>query len=564
MLSFNDLKLMFEADVNANKTSLKEYQSAKSYYHGEQLPPDVLGTILAREQSPVVENIFKMIVNKILGYKASALQEIKVFPRQQEDVNLCNLLNDLLKVFTQSKKYNNELIKRDKELIFGLACVELWVKSLESGDVYIDMKTLSPESFVIDKFSIETNASDARRFHKAINLSLYEAKKLFGDNVYVDSADEVDSRVSIIESWVKEIIDKKEVFSRYLWNYNAGVYKYEQSPFKNGAHPFVIAKYQIDEKLRWYGLFRDIKPLQDYINFAENKMANMMGSMKAFFEDGAVLDVDEFVKEASFDNAIVKVASGALTGQKIHFVQQNSNIQMLSQKTNEKRELAKILSGLNDEALGTAINRQSGVAIAQRRDAGVMGLSEYLSIAEEMDKEIFSKVISFIEHYFTKAQSFRIVDKKVGQRYFSINENEKNKIYIGEFDIGLQTQLKTQGQEERVVQWSEMLKTIAPIRPDLVARILPLMLKDINSPIASEMQDLIMQVDEEQAKIAQEQSQVQDLQEQKLIADIKETQAKAIKYQTQANVAQSIAVQNAQATNNEKVKTPRAKGLDLR
>ena len=62
-------------------------------------------------------------------------------------------------------------------------------------------------------------------------------------------------------------------------------------------HPFVIAKYQIDEKNRWYGLFRDIKPLQDFINFAENRAVNMLGSFKALFEDDAVLDTEGVCRE---------------------------------------------------------------------------------------------------------------------------------------------------------------------------------------------------------------------------------------------------------------------------
>ena len=170
--------------------------------------------------------------------------------------------------------------------------------------------------------------------------------------------------------------------------------------FKNGAHPFIISKYQIDDKGLWYGLFRDIKPLQDYVNFAENRMANMMGSLKAFFEEDAVLNAEEFINEASLDNAIVKVRSGALKENKFQFIQHHNDIATLSQKASEKRQLAKMLSGLNEEALGLANNRLSAAAVSQRKETGLMGLQEYLNACEHMDRLIFEKVIFFITHYY--------------------------------------------------------------------------------------------------------------------------------------------------------------------
>ncbi len=97
----------------------------------------------------------------------------------------------------------------------------------------------------------------------------------------------------MIESWVKEFEGGEWVWNRYLWNEQAGIYKFEPKPFKNGLHPFIVAKFYIDEKNRYYGLFRDIKPMQDYINFAENRMGNMMGSFKAMFEE--LLGVAKFL-----------------------------------------------------------------------------------------------------------------------------------------------------------------------------------------------------------------------------------------------------------------------------
>ncbi len=77
-------------------------------------------------QIAVVENIYKMIVDKILGYKSESIQEVKLSGRQEQDKPLATLLNDLLKFFSQQGGFDSEIIKRDKELVLGMAVVKLW------------------------------------------------------------------------------------------------------------------------------------------------------------------------------------------------------------------------------------------------------------------------------------------------------------------------------------------------------------------------------------------------------------------------------------------------------
>lgn len=577
MKSFDEISKLFEMDKEANKSSLKEYEIAKRYYHGEQLPSDVKALILERNQIPIVENIYKIIVDKILGYKSESIQEVKLSGRQVEDKTLATLLNDLLKVFSQQEEFDSEIIKRDKELILGLAVVQIWIKQDDDGDFHLSIENVPASSFVIDKYSTQKNAKDARRFHRILNTSASEAKAMFGKEIITNNSDFYDDRITLIESWIQELETDENgkainCFNRYIWNSDNQILAFEKCPFKTHSHPFVVCKYQIDEKLKWYGLFRNIKSLQDYINLAENRMLNMMSSMKIFYEEGAVFDADDFVNSASADNAIVKVQQGALESKKIHFVQHQAQLSALSNKVQEKLNLAKILSGLNDEALGTAINRQSGIAIAQRRDAGLMGLGEYLKSSDEMDKAIFKKALSFIMHYFTKKQVFKIVDKEVGERYFTINdENDENsKIRVGKFDLIYKTQLKMSGREERFSHWSEMLKSIGQIRPDLMTALLPLMLKDTDSPIVEDIELVLQKADEAQQEAAQNDEigrLSQELEIMKLKAQINELQSKALKYEAQAGVAKSLKEQNEQILNteqNKSVKTARVKGIDLR
>lgn len=571
MLSINELKDLYEFDLKASYLSFHEYKESVKYYHGEQIDPVNLAIIRARNQSPVIENIFKLIINKIIGYKAQSISEIKVSGRQEEDINTAILINDILKVFSEKPAYNKEIIKRDKSLIFGMGVCELWCEQDKDGDCFLSLKTLEPTSFLIDAYSEDLNALDARRFHKKINISYDEARFILKTEPFLKNTNTPDKRCELIETWIKE----GDHFARYIWQ-NEGLLTYEEQPFKNGMHPFIVSKYNIDNKGVWYGLFRDIKPLQDYINYSENKMMNMIGTLKAFFEDDAVLEAEQFIKDASLDNAVVKVANGALRDNKIKFVEHHNDIATISQKANEKRQLAKVIVGLNDEALGLSSSRLSNEAIAQRREAGLMGLQEYLSACEGMDRLIFEKAIDYISLYFTKKQIFQITDKRVGDRYFAINEHHGNRIKVGKFDLIYKSQIKMQKDDEKLAYWAEIIKSFS-YDPQMMQQITLLMLKDMQN---TEAQDLLQYIEKQQKQKPSEQAIMQDqlnmenlqLEIEMKKAEIAELQAKTKKYSSQGDLAAGIAIQQT-AQNQEYFNDPdkeefnksmQKDGIDLR
>ncbi|PUD87816.1 portal protein [Helicobacter pylori] len=545
-MDFLTLQNDFKNDYNKTLIENTEFLEARKYYNGNQIPPDVLKIILERGQTPIVENMFKVIVNKILGYRIESISEIRLSPKQEEDRALSDLLNSLLQVFIQSENYDKAIIERDKNLLIGgLGVIQLWVIEDKDKNIEIDIKALKPESFVIDYFSTDKNALDARRFHKMLEITEQEAMILFKGTTINYNYTNNEKIATIIESWYKEYNEETQNYewNRYLWSKSAGIYKSELKPFKNGACPFIVAKLYTDELNHYYGLFRDIKPMQDFINYAENRMGNMMGSFKAMFEEDAVVDIAEFVETMSLDNAIAKVRPNALKDNKIQFMNNQADLSALSLMAEQKRQLLRLLAGLNDESLGMAVNRQSGVAIAQRRESGLMGLQTFVKATDDMDRLVFKLAVSFICEYFTKEQVFRIVDKKLGNRYFKINSSDDNRIRPLKFDLILKSQLKIESRDEKWYNWNELLKILAPIRPDLVPNLVPLMLNDMDSPITNDVLEAIQNANAIQQQNAEANApyneQIQALQIQKLQAEIMELQAKAHKYTEQGALSQT-------------------------
>lgn len=543
MKTIRELVDCYNADKEANYKSLCEYKEAVKYYHSNQLSDEALAILQERGQNPIIENIYRMIVNKILGYKLQAAQEIRVFGRTQETRAKAELLQEILRSFNSSKFYDREIYLRDRDLLFGLGILEVWIVKDRDGNNQITLKHVPTESFLIDKFSDDLNAQDSTRFHKVLNIDKNSGIKFDTEPPFFTYAN--DKRATIIESWYKT---KNDIWDRYLWGLDGQIYKYEKSPFLNGMHPFVVSKFQQDHNFNWYGIFRDLKPIQDYINIAENRIANMLGgSIKAFVEESAILDLEEFSYRIAQDNVVIRVRDQALRDQKIKFIEHNAEISQLTQKVNEKRNLAKLLSGLNEEVLGMATNAQSGVAIAQRREAGLMGLQNYVMQTDISDRILYEKIIDLIQYYYTKPQLFRITDSKNVTRYFDINTNEANTIEIGEYDLVYTTRLKQSGREERFASWTELLKTISQIRPDLITSLLPFMLKDTDSPIVGDVEEVLQQADlqAQQAQENQAPDPMQELNMQQLQANIIETQAKANQAQAKADLLNKSAQESS-------------------
>ena len=111
-----------------------------------------------------------------------------------------------------------------------------------------------------------------------------------------------------------------------------------------------------------------------------------------------------------------------------------------------------------------------------------------------------------------------------------------------EIDILVSTP-KMQGREERFAHWSELLKTISSIRPDLLTDLLPLMLKDTDSPIVADIEEILAQKDQALAKAQQAEAQqakaLSELEMQQMQSGIQKNISQANKQQAQAKMLEA-------------------------
>lgn len=320
------------------------------------------------------------------------------------------------------------------------------------------------------------------------------------------------------------------------------------------SHPFVIRKLLIDnseKKNDYYGLFRDIRPLQDALNFSMLRMQNMLGSTKLLMEKDAVEDIDVFQEDYARDDGVAEVNSGAIAAGKIKEIKHSADLAQLGNMTAGYKKAAPKLIGATDELFGAAVNRMSGYAIEQRQNVGMVGLQEYMSASDNLETQAFTKLSYIIQQYYTAEQILRISERKDVERYFTINEYQRgeygeilygqdgqplinNKISIGRYDIIMRTIPITQGSKsERYKLNTEMMKTVASADGTLVEPLLPILLEDSESPMVDDVlkviQDRKAQPNQVQDQAMQMQLQQTQLALEKMQAEIGLIKAKSIK-----------------------------------
>lgn len=518
-------------NASNNKASLEEFRESKRYYHGNQLPEDVKADLRERGQPAFVENIYKKHSNKILGFNDSGRQEIKAQGRQREDKNIASLITDVCKTVTDKPEYQLNKKQADEDLQHGLGVLEVYVEASEELDLFghkekdIKIVHVPSKCFLIDCYSQKPDASDAKIFHELFWIDredaviALESRGLPSDVLPVVSTRNITrERLLLTRTWVRQysMTAKKFVWRQVYWHTNNIVY---EDPREYNDHPYAVRKLYIDDETnQWYGLFRDTKPIQDSVNFSTNRMLNMLGSVKILYEKGAVEDPETFADDYSQDNSVTPVNDGALSGNRVKEIKHTTEIQQLGSIIAGQKKTADDTAGLNDEMLATAVNRMSGEGIRERVKLGMVSINNFITASDQMDVVAFSKAIKMMQEYFTAEQVFKIVEKDEAERYFTINEIEKNedgsvvydesakpkrknKLTIGRYDIKVTTTAATEGaSSERYRNGVEMLKVLQQTRPDLVPHVMPLILRENDSPIAQDIMEIVKKMDEQQAQ----------------------------------------------------------------
>lgn len=591
----SNLKNQIEESEKYFKQSKERAKRIKSYLKGDQLPEEVRQLLEEREQPEMWENIIKKIDKKISGLKITSKTQIEAIGRQQgSDKALANMLSDILKTVQDSTQWWSHKKRADLSLrVSGISIMEAVVKNTGEKDILgnpireIKNYFIPAEQSFIDPFAVNPNYSDMRYFYRERYFIKDDLFKIFANEkvekvkIFTQKSENeystykeymqdvsISKRVRVFEGYYKKwnFKEKRDSIYHVVWNENV-ILSHKKMPYEIKQFPISIRRldevdYDIPSDVR--GMYYDLLPIQDRINNCHLRAIHMMGTNKLLFESDAVEDAETFVDEYSLDSAAVEVRPGAIVNGKIKDIKQYNEIASLKNEIIDLRRQAEEIIGMNNEVMGSAINRLSGAAIENRQNAGLVGLQDFIDTSNDIDRDLAEINLKLIQQYFNAEQVYAITNKTEADRYFLINEIEKdekgaiifdngiarrkNKINIGRYDIILNTIPFNRGSSvERQKVWAEYIKALQVTHPHLVPQMIEASLLDTDSPIANLVSRIIEEDKKAQAQNGQEQQQAQmkqmELNMQTLQAKLEEIMSKA-----NLNNAKAQEVANSQAS----------------
>lgn len=544
------LEWLKESNRHFHKTKALS-RKTREYYNGDQLDDWIRGVLANRGQPEQYENQIAKHNNAILGFKQDRQTDIKLFGTQQRDRATADMLNAIIKSLTQVADYEDQIIALDDELsIEGIAVAELSIKASGEFDRFgrehkdAEACYVPEKEIFLDPFSKNRDYNkDARYISRAFWIDtedLYSlgfpedkikqlndtnfASDIIDGDLYTDNT--IRKRALLVYTWYRkyDAKSKKDKYYYVFWS-NTTILMQGESPYEFEGFPYEVQFIgrDFDGEIKYWGLYRDIMPLQDAINHAKLRLQNMLGNNKLLVERGALIDEDiaGFTSEYSLDNSVVMVES--IAGFKD--VRQNAQIQqILSTIIDNRNQISELLNS-NKEMLGVANNRMSQVGQDRRIETGLVGLSRFIGGSDKLQKKIVKKMVSMIGQYYDTERVFSIIDEDYMQDYLIMNEavtkdngevdfevlsNGKVKpktttgIIIGKYDLIFTAKPKSNSMSsERLRQNVELLKVLQSTDPELVTYLVPDILKDSDSPSAKKIREFINKRDEQRNNSAQ-------------------------------------------------------------
>ncbi len=529
------------------KKTKQNSQKVRQYYNGDQLDTLVKQILKNRGQPEQWENQIAKHNNSILGHKDDRDIEIKIFGTQQKDRSTANMLNALIKSLVSASDYEEEVEDLDSYLTLeGVAIAELAVKASGEFDRVgrehkdIELNAINPNEMFLDPFAEPKNYSKTARYtHRAFWVDAEDLYGLGFDDEAIDQltvanylADDVEDDLDVDETIRKRVLlcytwyrkkDKttgKDKYYYVFWS-DQTILLEGESPYEYDGIPYEVEflEHDFTGEIKYWGLYRNIMPIQDHINYAKLRLQNMIGNNKTLVQRGSLIDenITRFAREWSMDNAVVEVED--INGIKTE--KQNAQIQqILNIIIDGRNQIAELLNS-NKEFMGNANNRMSQVGQQQRVKSALVGLSRFIKRSDNLQKKIIKKYVALIGQYFDTERIVSIIDEDYMQDFITVNEvvqNEygsidyevlpdgkvkpisKNEVKIGKYDLVYLARPKDDLQsDERLRLNAELLRTIKETRPQDIDFILPMILKDMGSPDAKRYKDHIEQQNQQGA-----------------------------------------------------------------
>lgn len=539
-------------------------EKSRNYYDSEQLSQEERRTLNARKQAPVVINRIKPKIDGLFGLEKQNRTTAKAYPRTPRHQGAAQAATEAIRFVLQDQDYHTVRSTSFENIaIEGTAGVEVIVKPVGDDEYKICLNPIFADRLVYDPHARRKDFKDARYLGQSVWMdydeavaknpggedvlgAMFEGKSQFDDRPrWMDTKR---NRVKIVEIYYHK--DGDCLYARFT----GGGYLVEPkvSPYKNEEGetewPYEFASAFVDAENQRYGAVKQLLDVQDEINKRRSKALHLMSVRQIRLERGAVEDVNKVRQELAKPDGVVETTPG------MEFEVLKTGDMAAAQfnlLTEAKMEIDAV--GFNAAVSGKDEKLQSGVALRARAQSGQTELAPIFDVLKNLDLRVYRKIWNRIHQYWTAEKWIRVTDEEQNLKWVGLNapitkgqqlleqaqangappqllaqlqqqiqvdpmmsEVVETKNEIAQLDVDIVIQdapdtVTTQVEDFQVI--GEMVKSGFPMPPEAVIEASPLSNKDKilkmmkeQPRIPPELQQKIQQLEEENAKLKQDQA----------------------------------------------------------
>lgn len=443
--TLQDLKDSFKIGYEAYEASRKEANDIWDLYHNRHYTQEQLAVLERRGQPAETFNVVKLFARMLVGYYSTVVNTVVASPVNPRDIDNAALLNDVIEHTFVDNRFDilGDQIKLGG-LVSGVLACETTIEDTGARDTFgrpvnrINYDYVDDAELVFDPASRKDDYSDARFLHRFKWLSEDAIIKAYGRaavnklNAYYNHLEVDEAEFSFSNSF--EYTGNYRVFNNYLIVHSVMEDEDGKRWSCHWSEGVMLKKTEItDQETRWpyrvqflhssnvreyYGIFREVAESQRAINQALIKLQLMVNSEKAFVQDGAVENIDDFAVNFNRVNAVIPVKE--LNGIRI----EQMSREILDQYTVVDKALDRIqrVLGVNDSFLGMAYASDSGRKVKLQQSATIMSLRYITARIESFYQSLGEDTAKLIRQYYTANQVMMIADEVVGNRWIELNK----------------------------------------------------------------------------------------------------------------------------------------------
>jgi hypothetical protein len=561
--SLQRLKRSYLDYLGTKREEIDEQQDSRRMLHGSQWTQAQLRDFALRKQPTTTNNKITRKIDGIIGTLERLKQDPKAYPRTPMHEEGAELATGALRYALDVQNWSaKDPICARMAASEGLGGLEFNLIQGDQGDIEVEIEAVQTDSFFYDPRSYLHDFSDARFMGVGKWMDVDEAVDLYPDyeeeiRDSVESGSELSSEPDREFKWFQSYGENPRVRIVDGWYKHRGEWCYcvftgntklmESKSYLMDEKGNTQCKYEmfscyIDQDGDRYGFVRNLKPLQQQINYRESKTIQLMHTRQLMAPKGAFDDVEVARREAARPDGVVIYNMGI---EKPDFNESSKQADIAAQfkyLENVKTDFESF--GPNIAVTGEGLENSSGRAIQLLQQSGLADLGPFIQSYRDWKIRVYRKMWNAIQKHWTGERWIRVSDDDNIKQLVGINQVEMGPFgpqlvnAIGSLDVDI---ILDEGPDT-VNQMGDAYDTLtalaqkgAEIPPAVLIELSP-----IQSSVKKKLLEMLNPTDPESQQKQQMMEQIQIQQAQADVADkmasAKMKEAQAIKALNEANM----------------------------